>query len=129
MKRVVVIIIVVALLCCCFAGFAGCKKKQKEGVISIRNLYFENWSAEQGDSVTKFLEEKFGVTFETSSYSFNNWTAQVTGDVNGNQVPDVFQADVKPENLNNTYIYWAEGGVVKALPDELLANEKSSRWP
>lgn len=129
MKKVIVVLIVIALLCGCIAGFAGCGKKQKEGVISIRNLYFENWSAEQGDAITKYMEEKFGVTFETSSYSFNNWTAQVTGDVNGNQVPDVFQADVKPENLNNTYIYWAEGGVVKALPDELLANETSSRWP
>ena len=129
MKRVIVIIVVISLLCGCIAGFAGCKNKQKEGVISIRNLYFENWSADQGDSVTKFIEDKFGVTFETSSYSFNNWTTQVTGDVNGNQVPDVFQADVKPENLNNTYIYWAEGGVVKALPDELLADETSSRWP
>ena len=129
MKKVIVVLIVIALLCGCIAGFAGCGKKQKEGVISIRNLYFENWSAEQGDAITKYMEEKFGVTFETSSYSFNNWTAQVTGDVNGNQVPDVFQADVKPENLNNTYIYWAEGGVVKALPDELLSNETSSRWP
>ncbi|HAE88989.1 MAG TPA: hypothetical protein DCG79_03890 [Clostridiales bacterium] len=129
MKKVIVVLIVIALLCGCVAGFTGCKNKQKEGVISIRNLYFENWSAEQGDAITKYMEEKFGVTFETSSYSFNNWTAQVTGDVNGNQVPDVFQADVKPENLNNTYIYWAEGGVVKALPDELLANETSSRWP
>lgn len=129
MKKVIVVLIVIALLCGCIAGFTGCGKKQKEGVISIRNLYFENWSAEQGDAITKYMEEKFGVTFETSSYSFNNWTAQVTGDVNGNQVPDVFQADVKPENLNNTYIYWAEGGVVKALPDELLSNETSSRWP
>ena len=87
MKKVIVVLIVIALLCGCIAGFAGCGKKQKEGVISIRNLYFENWSAEQGDAITKYMEEKFGVTFETSSYSFNNWTAQVTGDVNGNHLP------------------------------------------
>ena len=129
MKRIIGLIITLTLICGCLAGFTACKKKQREGVITIRNLYFENWSAEQGDAITKALEEKFDVTFETSSYSFNNWTAQVTGDVNGKQVPDVFQANVKPENLENTYIYWAEGDVVKALPDELLADTESKRWP
>lgn len=123
MKKVLVIIIVICLLSGCIAGFAGCGNSRKEGVITIRNLYFENWSAEQGDSVTTYLEDKFGVKFETSTYSFENWSNQVNGDVMGNQLPDVFQANVTSYNLNTTYTYWAEGLNVKPLPDDL------SNWP
>ena len=116
MKRIIVAIIVVTLLCGCIAGFAGCGNKQKEGVITIRNLYFENWSAEQGDSVTRFIEDKFGVKLETSTYSFEQWSAQVNSDVMGNQLPDVFQANVTSYNLDTTYLYWAEGLNIKPLP-------------
>lgn len=123
MKRIIVAIIVVTLLCGCIAGFAGCGNKQKEGVITIRNLYFENWSAEQGDSVTRYIEDKFGVKFETTTYSFEQWSAQVNSDVMGNQLPDVFQANVTSYNLDTTYLYWAEGLNIKPLPDDM------SRWP
>ena len=123
MKKVLVIIITLTLLCGCIAGFAGCGKKQNEGVITIRNLYFENWSADQGDSVTAYIEDTFGVKFETSTYSFEQWSAQVNSDVMGNQLPDVFQANVTSYNLNTTYRYWAEGENIKPLPDDL------SRWP
>ena len=123
MKKVLVVLIILTLLCGCIAGFASCGNKKKEGVITIRNLYFENWSAEQGDSVTRFIEDKFGVTFETSTYSFEQWSAQVNSDVMGNQLPDVFQANVTSYNLNTTYLYWAEGLNIKPLPEDL------SPWP
>lgn len=123
MKKVLVVIIALSLLCGCLAGFAACGNKQREGVISIRNLYFENWSAEQGDSCIEYIQEKFGVKFETSTYSFENWSNQVNGDVMGNQLSDVFQANVTSYNFANYYTYWADGAVVKPLPDDL------SRWP
>ncbi len=123
MKKVLVTIIALSLIAACFVGFAGCGNKQREGVISIRNLYFENWSAEQGDSCVEFIQDKFGVKFETSTYSFENWSNQVNGEVMGNQLPDVFQANVTSYNFANYYTYWADGAVVKPLPDDL------SKWP
>ena len=123
MKKIIVVIIAITLLCGCLAGFAGCKKKGNEGVITIRNLYFENWSANDSDSVTQWIEKEFDVKLETSTYSFENWSNQVNGDVMGDQLPDVFQANVTSYNLNTTYTYWAEGGNIKALPDDL------SPWP
>ena len=124
MKKVLVILLTLALLGGCIASFAGCGSGRDEGVITIRNLYFEDWSAEQGDSVTRFIEDKFGVTLSTSTYSFEQWTAQVTSDVyNSKELPDVFQANVTSYNLDTTYIYWAEGLNIKPLPDDM------SRWP
>ncbi len=123
MKKVLVILLTLALLGGCIAGFAGCGGSQDESVITIRNLYFEDWSAEQGDSVTRFIEEKFGVSLKTATYSFEQWSAQVNSDVLGNQLPDVFQANVTSYNLNTTYLYWAEGLNVKPLPDDM------SKWP
>ena len=117
------ILLTLALLGGCIAGFAGCGGSQDESVITIRNLYFEDWSAEQGDSVTRFIEEKFGVSLKTATYSFEQWSAQVNSDVLGNQLPDVFQANVTSYNLNTTYLYWAEGLNVKPLPDDM------SKWP
>ena len=87
--------------------------------LSIRNLYFSDWSAEQGDSITQYIEDKFNLKLQTSSYDFNNWAAQVTADVMGKQLPDVFQANVTSYNLNTTYTYWADGFVIKPLPDDL----------
>ena len=124
MKKVLVILLTLALLGGCIAGFAGCSSGRDEGVILIRNLYFEDWSAQQGDSITRYIEDTFDVTFETSTYSFEQWTAQVTGDVmNPDETPDVFQANVTSYNLNTTYIRWADGLNIKPLPDDL------SRWP
>ena len=123
MKKILLAIVAISLLCGCFAGFAACGNKQKEGVISIRNLYFENWSAEQGDSCIEFIQEKFDVKFETSTYSFENWSNQVNSDVMGGNLPDVFQANVTSYNFANYYTYWADGQVIKPLPDDLTP------WP
>lgn len=122
MKKLFVILLTLALLGGCIAGFAGCGSGRDEGVITIRNLYFENWDGQ--DPITEYIQEKFGVTFETSTYSFEQWTAQVTSDImNPKELPDVFQANVTSYNLDTTYIYWAEGLNIKPLPDDM------SRWP
>ena len=123
MKRLLIIIMALSLLCGCLAGFTACSGGSDENTITIRNLYFENWSAGEGDPYIRDLQDRFGVKFKTSSYSFDNWNSQVSSDVNGNQLPDVFQANVTSYNFANSYVYWAEGDVVKPLPDDL------SPWP
>ena len=124
MKKVVVILLVLVLLCGCLAGVASCKKsKRGDDVIYIRNLYFSNWNG--GDAYTRMIEEKYGVTFETASYDFSNWMSQVQGDLIGD-LPDVFEANIDSYNFNNTYINWADGGRIQALPDEVF--NENGRW-
>ena len=108
-----------ALLC---VSLTGCKKnKGREDELNLRNLYFAAWEGD--DPYTQFLEEKFNVKIKPSSYDYNSWGEQVMGEVNGNNIGDVFHFDLESFNFGNTYKNWAEGGVIKALPDDL------SRWP
>ena len=110
-----------ALLCCSLAGMSGCKKKKDEHTLELRNLYFSDWDGE--DPYTQFIEEKFDVEIKPSSYGYNDWGTQVTGEVNGNTIGDVFHFDLESFNFGNTYMTWAKGGIIKALPNDL------SKWP
>ena len=110
-----------AVLCCALAGLAGCKKKKEERILNLRNLYFSSWDG--SDPYTDVIEEMFDVEINPSSYDYNSWGEQVMGEVNGNNIGDVFHFDLESFNFGNTYKNWAEGGVIKALPDDL------SRWP
>ena len=110
-----------ALVCVSLVALTGCKKKRSEHTLDLRNLYFSSWDG--SDPYTDVIEEKFGVEITPSSYSYNDWGSQVIGEVNGNNIGDVFHFDLESFNFGNTYKNWAEGGVIKALPDDL------SRWP
>ena len=101
---------------------SGCGKSEKsESVISIRNLYFSAYQG--GDRYLDILEEKFDVKFDLSSYTYAKWNDQVNGAVMGGNLTDVFHANIDSYNFGNTYKFWAEDGVTKALPSDL------SRWP
>lgn len=89
--------------------------------LSLRNLYFENWAG--ADAYTAEISDKFKVDITASSYSYNDWTSQVTAAVNANNLTDVFQANITQFNYTGSYKYWVEGDIIKALPDDL------SSWP
>ena len=114
-----------ALLCCSLATLSGClfgkKNKDDDRILNLRNLYFSSW--EGTDPYTDVIEEKFDVEIKPSSYDYNSWGEQVMGEVNGNNIGDVFHFDLESFNFGNTYLNWAEGGIIKALPSDL------SRWP
>ena len=110
-----------AFMCIPLIGLTGCKKKNQEQVLKLRNLYFSSWDG--SDPYTDVIEQKFGVTIEPASYDYNSWGEQVMGEVNGDNIGDVFHFDLESFNFGNTYMNWAEGGVIKALPRDL------SRWP
>ena len=111
-----------ALLCISLTSCNLFKKnKGGEDELNLRNLYFSSWEGD--DPYTQFIEEKFDVKIKPSSYDYNSWGEQVMGEVNGNNIGDVFHFDLESFNFGNTYKNWADGGVIKALPDDL------SRWP
>ncbi len=124
MKRIIIAILVLSLAFGCVIGLVGCGgSEQDEGVITIRNVYFGEWSAEQGDPYTEYIQTKFGIKLKTSNYNYVNWDTQVNGEVMGGRLPDVFQANVTSYNFDNLYNYWAEGEIIKPLPSDL------SPWP
>ena len=118
-----------ALLCCSIVALTGCKRKRSEREITIRNMYFaSNEEIFEGtDPYTEFIEEKFDVEISPSYYNYSDWGSQVMGEINsvqtGETLPDVFHFDLESFNYGNTYKTWAEGGIIKALPDDL------SKWP
>ncbi|MFA5686733.1 MAG: hypothetical protein WCZ47_00330 [Bacilli bacterium] len=90
-------------------------------IVSLRNLYFDSYSG--GDNYTDFIEDKFKLKLNLSNYSWADWTTQVNGAINGNNVEDVFHFNLDSYNFASTYEYWAQGEVIKALPSDL------SNWP
>ena len=110
-----------AILCCSVVGLSGCKKGKSERQLDLRNLYFSSWDG--SDPYTDVIEKKFDVEIKPSSYDYNSWDTQVAGAVQGNNLGDVFHFDLESFNFGNSYKEWAEGGVIKALPDDL------SKWP
>lgn len=107
----------------------GCNKKSgkdeytKDGklIVSVRNLYFDAYSG--GDSYLKEVENKFKLSFDLSSYSWNNWQTQVVGSINGDNTEDVFHANIDSYNFAQLYKFWAEEEMIKPLPDDM------SKWP
>jgi len=90
-------------------------------IISARNLYFNEWSG--GDSYTNYIQDKFNVSINPSPYSWASWDEQVNSAANGDSLTDIFHFSLDSYNFENSYKYWAEGGVTKALPDDM------SKWP
>ncbi len=125
-KRIFVLVLAMVMLASMFC-ITGCNKQEDEYtddgkmIISMRNLYFDTWSG--GDAYLEYIEDKFGVKLEVSSYSWQDWNTQVTGAINSNTVSDVFQYSLDSYNYANTYLDWVEGDVLKPLPEDL------SKWP
>lgn len=129
-KNLITILMITMLVMVLALGmlFTGCTPRNtddydKDGnlLISIRNLYFNDWTG--GDAYLQQVEEKFKVKLSVSSYSWADWNEQVFGSVNANNVGDVFQFNLTSYNYSNSYEKWIKGDVIKALPDDL------SPWP
>ncbi|MBP5308173.1 MAG: hypothetical protein J6Z34_03445 [Clostridia bacterium] len=126
MKKILSLVLCIVLSLAAVTLY-GCKKKPneytKDGrmILKIRNLYFNEWTG--GDAYTSYIEDKFGVAIEPSSYSWADWDNQVYGPANSNNLSDVFHFSLDSYNFANSYEFWARGGSTKALPDDLSA------WP
>ncbi len=90
-------------------------------ILNVRNLYFNEWNGE--DVYTAQIEEKFGVDFVPTNYSWADWTQQVQQSINGGTVSDVFHFNLDNYNFARSYKFWADDGAIKPLPDDM------SRWP
>ena len=107
----------------CSGGNNGKDTYDKNGrlIINFRNVYFEQWNGE--DNYTEILNEKFGVKIKATSYSYGSWDTQIGTAINGNNLTDVNQFNLKHYNFGSSYEKWIGYGMLKPLPDDL------SRWP
>ena len=112
------------------SGLTGCFKKKsgdqydKEGrlILNLKNVYFDTWDG-QGDVYTEFINEKFGVKINASNYDYNDWDGSVNTAINGDNLTDTIQFNLKAYNSGSTYERWVGDRMLKALPDDL------SKWP
>ena len=72
---------------------------------------------------TDIINEKFGVTIKASNYAYEDWDTMVNTAINGNNLTDTIQFNLKAYNFGSTYESWVDFGMLKPLPDNM------SKWP
>lgn len=127
MKKLISLLLTI-VICVSALSMTGCgngsgNDVDKDGkmILNLRNLYFSDWSG--GDTYTAYIEDKFGVSINPTSYSWADWDSQVYGPVNSDNLTDVFHFSLDSYNFANSYEKWVKGKVIKALPSDM------SPWP
>ena len=111
------------------SSLVGCKGNNgedtydKDGrlILNLKNVYFDTWQGE--DTYTDMINEKFDVKIKASNYDYNSWDTMVNTAINGNNLTDSIQFNLKAYNFGSTYESWVDFGMLKALPDNM------SKWP
>ena len=104
-------------------GNSAADKYDKNGrlILNIKNVYFDQWTGE--DMYTDIINEKFGVSIKASNYAYEDWDTMVNTAINGNNLTDTIQFNLKAYNFGSTYESWVDFGMLKALPNDM------SKWP
>ena len=113
----------IAALTACGGGNNGKDEYDKNGrlILNLKNVYFDQWQGE--DDYTEILNEKFGVKIKASNYSNSSWDTQVGTAINGDNLTDTIQFNLKSYNFGSSYEKWVGIGMLKPLPDNM------SKWP
>ena len=112
-----------ALAACGGGGNNGKDEYDKKGrlILNLRNVYFDQWAGE--DNYTEIINDMFGVKIKATNYSYSSWDTQVGTAINGNNLTDAIQYNLKSYNFGSSYEKWIGFGMLKPLPDDL------SKWP
>ena len=111
------------------SALTGCGSKNgedtydKDGrlILNLKNVYFDQWQGE--DMYTDYINERFGVNIKASNYAYEDWDTMVNTAINGNNLTDSIQFNLKAYNFGSTYESWVDFGMLKPLPDNM------SKWP
>ena len=112
-----------------FSALTGCGHnsaadqydKNNRLILNVKNVYFDQWTGE--DMYTDMINERFGVSIKASNYAYEDWDTMVNTAINGNNLTDTIQFNLKAYNFGSTYESWVDFGMLKALPDNM------SKWP
>ena len=101
----------------------GEDKYDKDGrlILNLKNVYFDQWQGE--DMYTDIINERFNVKINATNYAYEDWDTMVNTAINGNNLTDTIQFNLKAYNFGSTYESWVDYGMLKALPDNM------SKWP
>ena len=110
-------------------SLTGCRRNNAEDsydesgrlILNLKNVYFDQWQGE--DMYTDIINEKFNVKINASNYAYEDWDTMVNTAINGNNLTDTIQFNLKAYNFGSTYESWVDFGMLKALPDDM------SKWP
>ena len=110
-------------------SLTGCRRNNAEDsydesgrlILNLKNVYFDQWQGE--DMYTDIINEKFNVKINASNYAYEDWDTMVNTAINGNNLTDTIQFNLKAYNFGSTYEEWVNFGMLKALPDDM------SNWP
>ena len=104
-------------------GNNAADKYDKNGrlILNLKNVYFDQWTGE--DMYTDIINEKFGVSIKATNYAYEDWDTMVNTAINGNNLTDTIQFNLKAYNFGSTYEEWVNFGMLKALPNDM------SKWP
>ena len=112
----------------CGRNKSGEDKYDKNGrlILELKNVYFSSQTSGNftgDDTYTEFLNEKFGVKIKPSNYDYSSWDEAVNIAMNGNNLTDAIQFNLKAYNFGSTYEKWVRDMMIKPLPDDM------SKWP
>lgn len=91
-------------------------------ILRVANLAMTNLN----DAQTAFLEEKFQVKFRPITISWNDWDSYVHKSINGNDMPDIMQWNLRSYYKSNLD-KWVAGGMFRALPNDMSEYENLNR--
>ena len=102
---------------------SGEDKYDKDGrlILNLKNVYFDQWQGE--DMYTDIINEKFNVKINASNYAYEDWDTMVNTAINGNNLTDTIQFNLKAYNFGSTYESWVDFDMLKPLPNNM------SKWP
>jgi putative aldouronate transport system substrate-binding protein len=124
-KRILFLVIAAAML---LASFSGCTEKNStEDSDDITAPTFDEKlditigtiaSVTVENSLFDYIEDKFNVNIIYSMLDYNSWTEQVNGMINGGDMIDLLELDLRPF-LSTTYQEYIVGEILKPLPSDL----------
>lgn len=127
-KKIVIVITICSLISAtvgmviAFGGKDDEYTSDNKMILRVANLAMTNLN----DAQTAYLENKFQVKFRPITISWNDWDSYVHKSINGNDMPDIMQWNLRSYYKSNLD-KWVTGDMFRALPDDMSKYENLDR--
>jgi|GEM_PF-1227402 len=127
-KKIVVVTVICSLIAATIGMIIAFSGKDDEFtsdnklILRVANLAMTNLN----DSQTAYLENKFQVKFRPITIPWNDWDSYVHKSINGNDMPDIMQWDLRSYYKSNL-TKWVAGNMLCPLPEDMSEYENLNR--